>query len=329
MQTARFVINRLMPFWLIVFGIVAYCLPGPFTVLTPFATYMLGGVIMLMSLTLTLGALGEVFARPKAVIGGFVIKWVTVPLAAVIAARVFYAHQPDLAAGTILDGAVPAGVSSNLFTFIGHGSVALAISLTFIHTLLSPFLTPAFTSVLASKYVPVDFLAMLRQMMQLVVVPVVLGLALRYGAGEKRIKRAEPFLPMLSAILLYSIELGLISHSAPAIRNNLDWVPVVAGVTSMLTAVNLMLAYLLAKGLRLPERQARAIMFDVGVYNSGLGAVLAGLNFGPLAVLPPLLNSVMNMIIGALLAAFLHNRVPPAEAIQEPARALRPSPAAE
>ena len=45
----------------------------------------------------------------------------------------------------------------------------------------------------------------------------VLGLARGYGAGEKRIKRAEPFLPMLSAILLYGIELRLISRSAPAV----------------------------------------------------------------------------------------------------------------
>jgi bile acid:Na+ symporter, BASS family len=81
-----------MPFWLVVFRIVAYLFPTPFTVLTPYATCMLGGGIMLMSLTLA--ALGEVFARPKAVIGGFVIKWVTVPLAAMIAARVFCAHQP-------------------------------------------------------------------------------------------------------------------------------------------------------------------------------------------------------------------------------------------
>jgi BASS family bile acid:Na+ symporter len=325
MQIARFIINRLMPLWLLVFGLVAYLFPAPFTGLTPYATYLLGTVIMLMSLTLTPAALGEVFVRPKAVISGFVIKWVTVPLAAVIAAHVFYAHQPDLAAGTILDGSVPAGVSSNLFTFIAHGSVALAISLTFIHTLLSPLLTPAFTSVLASKYVPVDFLALLHQMMQLVVVPLVLGIGLRYGTGEKRIKRAEPFLPLLSAILLYSIELGLVSHSAPAIRNNLVWVPVVTAVTSMLTAVNLAIAYLLAKVLRLPERQARAIMFDVGVYNSGLGAVLAGLNFGPLSVLPPLINAVMNMVIGALLASYLHHRVPSPEAERVPARALRPT----
>lgn len=310
MQTARFLINKLMPFWLIVFGVLAYLVPAPFTGLAPYAAYMLGGVIMVMSLTLTFGSLGEVFVRPKAVIGGFVIKWITVPLAAVVAAHLFYSHQPALAAGTILDGSVPAGVSSNLFTFIAHGSVPLAISLTFIHTLLSPVLTPAFTSALASKYVAVNFLTMMHQMLQLVVVPVVIGLAVRYGAGEKRIKRAEPLLPMVSAILLYGIELGLISHAAPAIQRNLNWVPVVAGVTSLLTAVNLAVAYLLARMLRLPERQARAIMFDVGVYNSGLGAVLAGLNFTPLAVLPPLLNSVMNMIIGALLASYLHNRVP-------------------
>ena len=328
MQTARFILNKLMPLWLIVLGVLAYEVPAPFTVLTPYATYMLGGVIMLMSLTLTMGSLGEVFVRPKAVIGGFIIKWITVPLAAVVAAHVFYSNQPALAAGTILDGSVPAGVSSNLFTFIAHGSVALAISLTFIHTLLSPLLTPAFTSVLASKYVPVNFFALLQQMLQLVVVPVVLGLAIRYGAGEKRIRRTEPFLPLLSAVLLYSIELGLVSHSAPAIQKNIEWVPIVAGVTSLLTMVNLVVAYALAKGLRLSERQARAIMFDVGVYNSGLGAVLAGLNFGPLSVLPPLLNSVLNMIIGALIASYLHNRVPAPEA-ETPFAALRPGIAAE
>jgi BASS family bile acid:Na+ symporter len=316
MQTARFVINRLMPLWLIVFGVIAYLFPAPFTVLTPYATLMLGGVIMLMSLTLTISALTDVFVRPKAVISGFVIKWVTVPLAAVVAAHLFYANQPQLAAGTILDGSVPAGVSSNLFTFIGHGSVALAISLTFIHTLLSPVLTPAFTSVLASKFVPVNFLAMLLQMLQLVVVPVVLGLGIRAGVGEARIRRAEPVLPILSAILLYGIEFALVSHASPAIHRNLAWVPVVAAVTGLLTIINLGLAYALSRGLRLPDRQSRAIMFDVGVYNSGLGAVLAGLNFGPLAILPPLLNAVINMIIGALLASWLHNRPPTEEAAE-------------
>jgi BASS family bile acid:Na+ symporter len=236
-----------------------------------------------------------------------------VPLAAVIAAHVFYSHQPALAAGTILDGSVPAGVISNLLTFIAHGSVALAITLTFIHTLLSPLLTPALTSALASKYVVVNFVTLLVQLLQIVVAPVLLGWAIRYALGEQRIQRAERALPIMSTVLVYAVEMGLISHAAPAIRANIEWVPVVVAVTSMLTAVNLAVAYVLGKALRLSEREARAVMFDVGIYNSGLGAVLAGLNFGPLSVLPPMMNSVMNLIIGTFIASILHNYPPAAE----------------
>ena len=42
---------------------------------------------------------------------------------------------------------------------------------------------------------------------------------------------------------------------------------------------------------------------------------LARLNFGPLSVLPPLLNAVIDMIIGALTASVLHNQVPAPEAV--------------
>ena len=41
---------------------------------------------------------------------------------------------------------------------------------------------------------------------------------------------------------------------------------------------------------------------------------LARLNFAPLSVLP-LLNAVIDMIIGALTASVLHNRVPAPEAV--------------
>lgn len=296
-----------MAFWLIVLGILAYSDPKPFLWIHAYVTYLLAGVILLMSLTLTIPSIGKVFSKPKALVAGFLIKWITVPLVAIIAASVVYSHQPMLAAGTILDGATPAGVSSNLFTYIGHGSVALAVSLTFIHTILSPVLTPALTSALASKYIPVSFLALFEQMVILVLVPVALGLGIRYAAGEKVIKRAEPVLPVLSALFLYAIEVGLVSPASAIIHKNLGWVPVIALTTSVLILVNLGVAYGLARWLKIPKGYARAIMFDTGVYNSGLGAVLAAANFGAFAALPPLLNMLMNLIIGALLAAILQN----------------------
>lgn len=306
-KTVNFVVNRLMALWLIVLGVAAYLDPDPFLPVKPYVNYLLGLVILVMSLTLTKESLEGVVQRPKAVITGFLVKWITVPLVAFVAARLVYAHQPQLAAGTILDGSVPAGVSSNLFTFLAHGSVAVAITLSSLHTLLAPLLTPAFTSALASRYVPVSFASMFLQLVQIIVVPLILGLVIRYAVGADRISRAEPVLPVISALALYLVEVGIISGAVPAIRANLGWVPVVFAVTSVLILVNLALAYVICKALHLSESVSRAIMFDVGIYNSGLGAGLAAANFGAFAALPPMANMVMNLIIGALLAAILQN----------------------
>lgn len=322
MTLARFVINKLMAGWLILLAIIALLMPGPFKVLAPGVNYMLGGVIFIMMLTAEATTLGRVFSRPKALILGFVIKWATVPLAAYIAANVVYAHHPQLAAGTIVDGSTPAGVSSNLFTYIGHGMVELAVSLTFIHTLLAPVLTPAFTQAMASKFVHVSFWPLFKQMLEIVVLPVVAGLAIRYGVRPERTKKAEPVLPMISALLLYAIVLGLFSKAASAVREHLSLMPVIIGTTSVLIIVNLIVAYVIARLAKCGEATSRTIMFDTGIYNSGLGAVIAAANFGPFAALPALLNAIMNLIIGALLSSWLQHR--PVAARQE-----APAPAAE
>ena len=116
---------------------------------------------------------------------------------------------------------------------------------------------------------------------------------------------------MASAVLLYIVCFGLVAAAAPAISKNLDWVPVIGVTTGMLCIINIAVAYVLAKALRFDEPTARAIMFDVGVYNSGLGAVLASLNFGPFAALPALMNAVLNMIVGSVLASWLQGRPAP------------------
>lgn len=308
MTLARFVINKLMAGWLILFAIIALLVPGPFTALAPWVNYILGGVIFIMMLTAKAKTLGHVFSRPKALIAGFVIKWATVPLAAYIAANLVYSHNPQLAAGTIVDGATPAGVSSNLFAYIGHGAVELAVSLTFIHTLLAPVLTPAFTQAMASKFVHVSFWPLFKQMLEIVVLPVVAGLAVRYGVRPERTRKAEPVLPMISAILLYAVVLGLFSKAAPAVRAHLSLMPVIIGTTTVLIIVNLLVAYVLARVARLDDATSRTIMFDTGIYNSGLGSVIAAANFGPFAALPALLNTIMNLIIGALVSSWLQHR---------------------
>ena len=107
---------------------------------------------------------------------------------------------------------------------------------------------------------------------------------------------------------LYALALGLVAKAQPAITHNLGWVPIIAVTTSVICVINLVVGYILARLLRLDEANSRAIMFDVGIYNSGLGAVLASVNFGAFAALPALMNALLNMIIGSMLASYLGSK---------------------
>jgi predicted Na+-dependent transporter len=47
MSRARFIVNKLMAGWLILFAILGLLEPRPFTVLSPWVNYLLGGVIFI------------------------------------------------------------------------------------------------------------------------------------------------------------------------------------------------------------------------------------------------------------------------------------------
>lgn len=332
MSALQFVFNRLMVVWLIVCAIVAYVFPQPFKFMGSWTLWLLGAVIFFMGLTLQWEDLGRVFSKPRALLTGIISKWIVVPLVAYVAALVAFnsiTHQPQLAAGVILDGSTPSGVSANLFTFLGGGNVALSVSMSAINTVISPVLTPIATSSLAGRFVSVDPKAMFLQMIQVVLVPVILGLLL-HTFFRKPVDRVRPVLPILSAIALYLIVLALVSGAAVPIKQHLSLLPLVIVVTCIQIIVTLALGYGIGAALKLPRRDRLAIMFEIGIYNSGLGATLAAKDIGAFAALPPLANTIFNLIIGALVAAYLANKIAtrPQEAPAGAVARTAPSPTA-
>lgn len=309
MDTLKFIINRLMALWLIVCALIGYFFPRPFLAFGGWTLWMLAAVVFFMGLTLKWEEVGRVFRTPRALIGGVLAKWLIVPLFAYLAAIVAFRDQPQLAAGVILDGATPSGVSANVFTFLSGGAVALSIAMSAINTLISPLLTPFFTSRFAGTFVAVDARAMFVQMLQVVLVPVLLGLTLR-TLFRAQVEKLEPVLPLLSALTLYLIVLALIAASAETIHSQLGVLPKIAAVTSAQILVTLALGYFVGFPLRLDRKDRIAIMFEVGIYNSGLGAALAARNFGAFAALPAIANAMFNLVIGSLLTAYLSHRLP-------------------
>jgi BASS family bile acid:Na+ symporter len=128
-----------------------------------------------MGTTLSARDFARIFAMPWPVLVGFVLQFSIMPLVGYSIAMLF-GFEPEVAAGIILIGSVSGGVASNLITYLAGGNVALSVTMTACSTLMSPLLTPFLMKTLAGKLVPVDFLAMMFSIINMIIVPIVAGL---------------------------------------------------------------------------------------------------------------------------------------------------------
>lgn len=138
-----------------------------------------------MGTKLSLDDFKRVIVMPWPVFIGILLQYTVMPLAGLGIARLF-AFPPEIAAGIILIGSVSGGVASNLIVYLSGGNVALAVTLTACSTLISPVMTPFLMQTLAGRLVPIDFLKMLFEILNMIVVPVMSGLvANRILYGER------------------------------------------------------------------------------------------------------------------------------------------------
>ncbi|HCN28077.1 MAG TPA: bile acid:sodium symporter, partial [Verrucomicrobiales bacterium] len=90
-------------------------------------------ILLCMGMTLTLGDFARVLSMPRAVIVGAALQYSIMPLAGFVFARLF-GLEKEVAAGLILIGSCPGGVSSNVITYLAKGNVPLSVTMTAIST---------------------------------------------------------------------------------------------------------------------------------------------------------------------------------------------------
>jgi BASS family bile acid:Na+ symporter len=180
--------------------------------------YDLGGlitpliqVIMFgMGTTLALSDFGRIFAMPWPVFVGLFLQFTIMPFVGFGLAHVL-SFEPEVAAGIILIGSVPGGVASNLMCYLANGNVALSVTMTAVSTLISPIMTPFMMKMLAGRLVPIKFIAMMLSILNMVIVPVVAGLAanrILYSSGRWS-NRALPLVLVSTACLALALAAGV------------------------------------------------------------------------------------------------------------------------
>jgi len=294
-------LTLLFPLWMIVLCAAALIWPEWLIFLNQgsVVVLILAFVMLCMGLTLTFDDFRRIVRMPKTVAIGFAAQYsIMPPLAYGIA---YTLSLPDyFAVGLILVGCCPGGTASNLVTYIAKADVALSVVMTVCSTLAAVVLTPLLTQLFAGALVPVDSWLLFKQTLQVVILPVALGVLLNRWV-PRLVQSVMPVAPLLSVLGVCVICAIVFAAHAESILNHGAELLL---ATALLHGGGFFIGYHLAKLLGCQLQTARTIAVEVGMQNSGLAIVLAKQAF-PMLLLTPVAGAVsalMHSLIGSLLA---------------------------
>ncbi|MBR3628473.1 MAG: bile acid:sodium symporter family protein [Elusimicrobia bacterium] len=261
--------------------------------------YLLMIIMFGMGLTLKFDDFKLVFTRPKDIIIGCFAQFTIMPLLAFMLCKLF---NLDIAlmTGVILVGACPGGTSSNVITYLSKGDVALSVSMTSINTFLAPVFTPLITYFLLRTTVNVDTIAMFISIINIVIIPILLGFVINKFFA-KFTQKIIKILPMVSVIGICMIVASVVSHNAAKILSTGLIVFIVVILHNVLGYV---CGFGVGKILKFNTAKTKAVSVEIGMQNSGLATSLANSSFSSLAMatVPGAIFSVWHNISGAILA---------------------------
>lgn len=250
---------------------------------------------------LALGLLGHHVLFPAMTYG---LVWVLQP-------------TPSIGLGMILVSSCPAGHISNFLVHHSRGNTALSVSVSALSTVAALFMTPlnfAFWGNLhpltagLMKQVAMSPWEMLEVIVMLLGVPLVLGMwvAKQFPAFAHKVQK-----PM--KIVSFVILMGFIGGALAAnLQHFINYIQLVVGVVFVHNLMALATGYGLSTAIGLPERDRRAITFEMGIQNSGLGLILI-FNFfnglGGMAIVTAWWG-IWHIVAGLTLATFWKNRPP-------------------
>jgi len=220
---------------------------------------------------------GLAIKRPWGLIIGWLTQFGIMPLTAyllVIAVLLPFTQGPEvafIALGALIMGAVPAGTTSNLFTYFSKGNLALSVTMTVNSTLWAFIMTPFMLWIYSGLLDFDESLSIEAGELAIVIVGLVIPVGL--GMLVRRLSaNAGAVLELIGGVLGLLFIPFLIAIWVP--RNwqlllTTEW-PTYA-VAIGLGVVGITVAYIIATAIRLHPANARTIALETGIQNGPLG----------------------------------------------------------
>lgn len=212
------------------------------------------------------------------------INFAIIPFIAFGLGILFFADQPYMALGLLLAGLVPTSGMTISWTGFAGGNLAAAIKMTVIGLLLGALATPFYVQMLLGAQLDVDFWAIARQVLIIVVLPLILGMLTqrlmvrRYGQDDFRNRWAYRF-PALSSLGVLGIVFIAMALNAETILAAPEKLFYILMPVALLYAINFPLSTLVGKFL-LERSNAIALVYGSVMRNLSIALAISMNAFG-------------------------------------------------
>ena len=253
-----------------------------------------------LGLALRFEDFGKVFRHPWPIAVALIGQLILLPLIALGLAYLFHL-PPVFFIGLVLIACCPGGSSSNVFSKLANGDVALSVTLTAISSIVTLFTIPLIMSwatelVGESVGITLPVGNLIKQNLVLMLLPVLLGIGLHY-AWPKAAEKTDKVLTKLAfPLLMVLITVFYIQHH----RTILDNIGLLGLCVTALILVAIACSSLLSRLVKNSPQQRRTVVIEVGMQNAAQAIAIAS---------SPLIFANEEMAIPAILYSLMMNIV--------------------
>ncbi|MCU7945131.1 MAG: bile acid:sodium symporter family protein [Candidatus Thiodiazotropha sp. (ex Cardiolucina cf. quadrata)] len=251
-----------------------------------------------MGTGLVMGDFKRILNTPMTVIIGIICQMILLPIITLIL-LILLQLPAEIFIGFMILAFSPGGTTSNMFSYLADGNVALSITLTGIVSLVTPLTIPLLGGMLlewklgGASEVVLPFIPTFLKLVVVTLIPVLLGMLLRHYRATF-CQKYERLMTRIPLVMLLLVIAGIISQ-------NLESMPYFLKLTGIpaliLATVALSAGYGFARSLKLSEKDARTIAIETSIQNGGTAILVTGTILNdPTMTIAPVMYGILMLI---------------------------------
>ena len=254
-----------------------------------------------LGLTLRFEDFGKVFRRPWPIVVALFGQLVLLPIIALGLAWAFNL-TPVFFIGLILIACCPGGSSSNVFSRLANGDVALSVILTALSSVITLFTIPVIMSwatqmIGESVGITLPVGNLIKQNLLLMLLPVLVGIAIHYIWPNASAKIDKVLSKLAFPLLMVLITVFYVQNHRVIIDN----IGIISVCITALILVAVLCSSLLSRLVKNNAQQRRTVVIEVGMQNAAQAIAIATspfiFNSAEMAIPAILYSLMMNIVL--------------------------------